>query len=82
MKEWTRTDACFADRVIHLLYGGGLNGSTTINTDTVFADSNADTLTGSSGDDVFVFNTNDDITDFNLKQDAGAVDLSWIIVPF
>ena len=29
-----------------------------------------------------VFNTNDDLTDFNLTQDAGAVDLGWIIVPF
>jgi uncharacterized delta-60 repeat protein len=82
MKEWTRTDATFSQRVLDLLYGGGLNGSTTINTSTVFSDASVDTLTGSSGDDLFVFNTNDDLTDFNATQDIGALDLSWIIVPF
>jgi hypothetical protein len=77
MKEWTRTDRSYADRISDLRYGGGLNGSVMLNEATVFNDTDADVMTGSSGSDWFLFDsTRDRVTD--LRDEAFLNDLSFI----
>jgi hypothetical protein len=44
--EWTRDDLSYHDRVDHLLLGGGLNGTTTLNPSTVHDDGARDLLDG------------------------------------
>jgi len=59
MAEWTRTDAGFAERAVHLAEGGGHNsldgGQTFVKLDrhTVHGDDAVDLLTGSAGKDWF-----------------------------
>jgi hypothetical protein len=66
MAEWTRTDLPYAARIAHLQSGGGLNGTTVLNTATVFDDGVADTLTGGGGLDwFFLKNLSDLATDLN-----------------
>jgi Ca2+-binding RTX toxin-like protein len=66
LKEWTRTDKGYADRVADLMNGTGLNGPIVLNTTTVFSDSDADVLTGSSGSDWFLFDDHRDrVTDLH-----------------
>src|SRR5262249_54232815 len=48
MAEWRRTDQTYAQRHTHLRLGGGLNGTTLLNTTTVH-DAGTDTLTGGTG---------------------------------
>src|SRR5205085_1071201 len=54
MAEWSRVDQTYAQRIDHLQYGGGLNGSQTLNRTTVFDDSAVATFFGGAGDDWFV----------------------------
>ncbi len=53
MAEWARTDQSYAQRVSHLLNGGGLNGSTVLNRSTFTANTGGNTLTGAAGLDLF-----------------------------
>jgi hypothetical protein len=46
--EWTRTDETLDQRIAHLRYGGGLNGSYVLNSSTVFEGSAQDTLSGAN----------------------------------
>ncbi|MFN0055002.1 MAG: calcium-binding protein, partial [Planctomycetales bacterium] len=55
MAEWTRTDADYSTRLSRLKNGGGLNGTTELNSTTVALDDGAiDTLIGDSGVDWFL----------------------------
>lgn len=82
MDEWTRTDQTYTQRVDHLRYGGGLNGSIKLDTEgsdaTVFDDGAADILTGSSGTDWFFANLDggvrDRITDLSAQEFAEDLD--------
>jgi Ca2+-binding RTX toxin-like protein len=60
MAEWT-SPASYADRVRHLLFGGGLNGTTVLNASTVHADGTADSMHGGSGPDLFFARLGQDI---------------------
>ncbi|SPP66892.1 hypothetical protein NITLEN_90147 [Nitrospira lenta] len=51
--EWLRTDQTYSQRVSHLLNGGGLNGTFTLNVTTVFDDAVGDNLSGNAGTDWF-----------------------------
>jgi Ca2+-binding RTX toxin-like protein len=62
MAEWGRTDLAFADRVDHILNGGGLNDPYLLNPSTVFDDGAANTLTGGLESDLFFVGANDTIT--------------------
>jgi hypothetical protein len=53
LAEWGRTDADYATRIAHLMNGGGLNGSTVLNTSTVHNDGVANSLYGGPGQDWF-----------------------------
>ncbi|HUG91797.1 MAG TPA: hypothetical protein VML55_13245, partial [Planctomycetaceae bacterium] len=78
MAEWTRTDLAHADRIAHLINGGGLNGDWKLNGSTVGNDDERDILTGSEGDDWFLFDSdNDRATD--LTDEAFADDLEFIL---
>jgi Ca2+-binding RTX toxin-like protein len=65
MKEWARMDADYATRISHLRSGGGLNGSTILDTSHVSNDGVADKLTGSANLDWFFKTAPDTITDLN-----------------
>jgi subtilisin-like proprotein convertase family protein len=53
-KEWTRTDATYAQRVTHIENGGGLNGQL-LNKNTCFSSiALKDTVTGGAGSDLFL----------------------------
>ncbi len=54
MKEWTRTDRPYAQRVADLRSGGGLNGGVLLNAQTVFSDTDPDLLVGGPGLDWFL----------------------------
>ncbi len=57
-KEWTRTNATYAQRVAHIIgTSGGLNGTVFLKSPAVSADSFADVLTGGNGSDLFILNT-------------------------
>jgi hypothetical protein len=53
LAEWGRTDADYLTRIAHLMNGGGLNGSTVLNTSTVHNDGVANSLYGGAGQDWF-----------------------------
>jgi hypothetical protein len=48
LDEWRRTDATYAQRIDHLMNGGGLNDPYKLNNSTVFNDFDTDVLTGSA----------------------------------
>jgi Ca2+-binding RTX toxin-like protein len=68
-KEWARPDADYPTRVGHLkgTLAGGLNGTTVLNSASVFDDALADLITGGSGLDWF-FATALDSTDRGLGE--------------
>jgi hypothetical protein len=76
MKEFTRTDRNFHQRVNDLMTGTGLNGAYVLNTDptlgpvTVFDDGAADTLTGGGGLDWFFVHKKQD-QDVIVNSQAG-----------
>lgn len=74
MAEWTRTDASYADRVTHLLTGGGLNGSTLLNRQTYTADPSANTLRGNAGLDLFFGSLARDTHDRSLAEGETFID--------
>ncbi len=63
MAEWTRTDADYATRLAHLrgTLAGGLNGTSLLNSTTVFDDGAADTLQSGSGMGWYWVGTGDSI---------------------
>jgi uncharacterized delta-60 repeat protein len=65
MAEWTSTTTSYADRINHLLNGGGLNRSAVLNTTTCSDNGKADTLTGGAGRDWFLVGALDQVTDLN-----------------
>ncbi len=63
--EWVSANS-YSLRVSHLLTGGGLNGTTKLNSSTITNDSSAaDSLTGNSELDWFFQSANDILVDFN-----------------
>ncbi len=68
--EWTRTDETVAQRVAHLRYGGGFNGSHVLNSSTISEGSAQDTLTGGTGADWFLYGAADTL----LNQHA----IDWL----
>jgi Ca2+-binding RTX toxin-like protein len=74
MAEWTRTDATYADRVTHLLTGGGLNGSTLLNRQTYTADPSANTLRGNADLDLFFGSLARDTHDRSLDEGEVFID--------
>ena len=57
--QWQRTDIVYSQKIDHLINGGGLNGSITFNTSTLFADEDPDLLIGGMDLDWFIASTND-----------------------
>jgi len=53
MDEWVRTDVAYADRVEHLLSGGGLNGNARLNLAAYVGDETQNNLTGGAELDLF-----------------------------
>ena len=53
MAEWKRTDLSYAQRVTHLLHGGGLNGATVLDAGHFTPSAGGNTLTGAGGLDLF-----------------------------
>jgi Ca2+-binding RTX toxin-like protein len=68
-REWSRTDADFMTRVMHLRLGGGLNGTFVLKPSTVFDDAAADSVTGGMGPDWLWANLSQDHTDFDPAED-------------
>ncbi len=60
MREWTRTDRSYAQRVADLRNGGGLNGGVLLSATTVFSDPDPDNLVGGPGLDWFLFDAQRD----------------------
>jgi hypothetical protein len=69
MAEWSRTDLSYRQRLVHLVRGGGLNGSYVLNPSTVTANGLANTLTGDGGRDIF-FVDGFDTADFDPGMDT------------
>jgi hypothetical protein len=63
MEEWTRCDASYCERVSHLEYGGGRNGTFVLSDVTVHDDGCVDRLTGSAGCDWFFANRDNGVKD-------------------
>jgi hypothetical protein len=57
LREWTRTDQTYEERVDHLRNGGGLNGDVILDGTTVFDDAAIDELTGGGDRDWFFAQT-------------------------
>jgi hypothetical protein len=70
MAEWTRTDATYADRVDHLLNGGGLNGSYLLNTSTVTGNGGGNTLLGGTGLNLYFGNPDLDTNDWDPSTET------------
>lgn len=65
MTEWQRADLPYANRVDHVLFGGGLNGSTLLNRASYIKDNGLNTLGGSADLDLFFASSLKDTTDWN-----------------
>jgi hypothetical protein len=65
MAEWTRADLSYADRVDHLLNGGGLSDPYLLNASTVTGNRAGNVLTGGPGLDLFFGDPTLDTTDWN-----------------
>jgi hypothetical protein len=70
MAEWTRTDETYAQRVDHLLNGGGLNGSYLLNTSTVTGNGGGNTLLGGTGLNLYFGNPNLDTNDWDPSTET------------
>jgi hypothetical protein len=70
MAEWTRTDLAYADRVDHLLNGGGLNGAYLLNATTVTGNGAGNTLLGGAGLDLYFGNLNLDYYDWDPNTET------------
>ena len=68
MQEWGRTDVEYDVRVEHLLGGGGLNGSTLLNRDTVHNDVASDLLLSGSGLDLYFASLDDAVLGKKKKE--------------
>lgn len=79
MKEWTRTNETYTQRLSHLRGPiGGLNGSLFLDASAIVSDSDVDLLTGGTGTDVFYFNSNAGIKDKTTDRVTGetAIDIN------
>jgi hypothetical protein len=65
MAEWTRRDATYAERVDHLLNGGGLSGAYLLNASTVTGNGAGNTLLGGRGLNLYFGNLDLDQTDWD-----------------
>jgi hypothetical protein len=77
MAEWARTDVAYATRVNHLLYGGGLNGSTVLNPTTFTLNAGGNTLMGNArtaGPDLFYGSQAHDTNDWSATSGEVFVD--------
>ena len=70
MAEWTRTDEAYADRVDHLLNGGGLNGSYLLNASTATGNGGGNTLLGNGGLNLYFGDPNLDYTDWDPNTET------------
>jgi hypothetical protein len=70
MAEWTRTDLAYADRVDHLLNGGGLNGSYVLTASTVTGNGGGNTLLGGSGLNLYYGDLNLDTYDWDPSTET------------
>jgi hypothetical protein len=68
MAEWGRTDLTYAQRVNHLLHGGGLNGATLLTGATFHGNGGGNVLTGAAGLDLFYGSKALDQNDWNAAQ--------------
>jgi uncharacterized delta-60 repeat protein len=77
LEEWRRTDlpttTSYAQRIDHLMNGGGLNGAILFNDVTVFDDLDADSVSGSAGTDWFLYSTADVLVDLAAGEVATLV---------
>lgn len=75
LKEWSRSDATYRQRVDHILglTAGGLNGAYNLSAATVHNDNASDELHGSSGADLFFASVGDKV---NRKRDSATI--VWI----
>jgi hypothetical protein len=64
MAEWTRNDLSHRQRLVHIMRGGGLNGSYVLNPFTVTSNSKANLMYGYGGRDVF-FLDSEDVSDID-----------------
>ncbi len=53
MAEWTRTDLSWRQRMVHIVRGGGLNGTYVLNPNTVIGNEKPNLMSGLSGRDLF-----------------------------
>jgi hypothetical protein len=63
--EWTRTDLGYADRVNHILNGGGLNGAAVLNASTVTGNGGGNTLLGGGELNLYYGSLANDQTDYD-----------------
>ncbi len=59
MAEWSRTDLSYRQRMVHIVRGGGYNGTFVLNPNTVDGNGQANLLYGYSGRDLFFFDPYD-----------------------
>jgi uncharacterized delta-60 repeat protein len=87
MDEWTRDDAIYLTRVLHLSgLGSGHNGGVVLTDDTVHDDGQEDVLTGNAGNDWFFYNRDGDgarrqrdkVTDISLAESIFARDIDFL----
>jgi hypothetical protein len=65
MTEWTQMTDSYADRVDHLLNGGGLADPWLLNTTTVHGNGGGNTLLGGTGQSLYFGDPNSDVNDWN-----------------
>ncbi len=88
--EWT-SSSTYAQRVQHLLDGGGKNGTTLLNQSTFSFNLGGNTMTGGAGLDLFYGYQPTDVTDYNKAQgevfindksfDQTSIDTSALSIP-
>ncbi len=66
--EWTGEDADIGTRIDYLRNGGGLNGNTVLNGQTVFDDPDSDRMTGGRDTDRFFADFLDTLLDRKLGE--------------
>jgi Ca2+-binding RTX toxin-like protein len=68
MAEWSSSDS-YQVRAFDVIAGGGKNGSTTFNSDSVFYNGGPNTMLGGAGTDLFFGKLQSDITDYGFGGD-------------
>jgi hypothetical protein len=70
MAEWTQTSVSYADRVDHLLNGGGLADPYLLNGSSVHGNGGGNTLTGGTGLSLYFGDPNNDVTDWDPSTET------------